>query len=184
MDFEGKAPEKFKAAQPQLFSLIIKGILGGTLEWTLIIAGALIAVALELLGVSSLAVAVGMYLGLDNATPIFIGGMLRWATDRMRGGTASEAETETSPGVLLSSGYIAGGTLCGLVFAFVSMAGATKVLDLSGYFGEGYEESAAAKLIAVGVFLAMAVILFIVGSKKSPELEGHEPTGNGQNANH
>ena len=35
-----------------------------------------------------------------------------------RGKSASEAETETSPGVLLSSGYIAGGTLCGLIIAF------------------------------------------------------------------
>jgi uncharacterized oligopeptide transporter (OPT) family protein len=200
MDFGGKAPEKFKAAQPKLFQLIINGILGGTLEWTLIIAGALIAVALELLGVSSLAVAVGMYLGLDNATPIFVGGLLRWATDRLRGGSASEAETETSPGVLLSSGYIAGGTLCGLLIAFVSITGATKVFDLSPTMGrvlqidkedkvkqqldqiedpkekdetlsEAYLDSATAKLTAVAVFLAMAAVLFYIGSKKSPEIE-------------
>ena len=198
MDFGGKAPEKFKAAQPKLFQLIINGILGGTLEWTLIIAGALIAVALELLGVSSLAVAVGMYLGLDNATPIFIGGMLRWATDRLRGGSASEAETETSPGVLLSSGYIAGGTLCGLLIAFVSITGATKVFDLSPslakvqqidkqdevqqkllkiedpqerdeVLSEMYQESATAKLVAVAVFLAMAVVLFLIGKGKDVE---------------
>ena len=50
--------------------------------------------------------------------PIFVGGMVRWLADQMRGVSASEAETETSPGVLLSSGYIAGGTLCGLVIAF------------------------------------------------------------------
>src|SRR5205823_5046511 len=83
-------------------------------------------------------VPVGMYLGLDNATPIFVGGLLRYATDRLRGGQLSEAETETSPGVLLSSGYIAGGTLCGLLIAFVSITGATKVFDLSTYLGEGY----------------------------------------------
>ena len=35
--------------------------------------------------------------------------------------SASEAETETSPGVLLASGYIAGGTLCGLIVAFFAM---------------------------------------------------------------
>jgi putative OPT family oligopeptide transporter len=175
MDNDEKAPDKFKAAQPQLFALIIKGILGGTLQWNLVIAGALIAIALELLGVSSLAVAVGMYLGLDNATPIFVGGLLRWGTDRMRGGTESEAEMETSPGVLLSSGYIAGGTLCGLILAFVAMTGATKIFDLSQYkavFGEDYTDTATAKLIAVGVFLAMAVVLFWIGSKKSSEFEG------------
>src|SRR5262249_57206980 len=104
---------------------------------------------LERLGFSALAVAVGMSLGLDTATPIFVGGLLRWGTDRLRGGSASEAETETSPGVLLSSGYIAGGTLCGLLIAFVSITGATKVFDLSKYFGEGYDESNTAKIVAV-----------------------------------
>jgi putative OPT family oligopeptide transporter len=206
MDNDENAPEKFKAAQPQLFQLIIKGILGGTLEWNLIIAGALIAVALELLGVSSLAVAVGMYLGLDNATPIFIGGMLRWATDRLRGGSGSDVETETSPGVLLSSGYIAGGTLCGLLIAFVSISGATKVFDLSPtiartleidkqpdvqkelakieepqqkdkFLSGTYLESDSAKLGAVGMFFLMAVVLFVIGSKKSPELEKEAKTG-------
>jgi hypothetical protein len=112
-----------------------------------------------------------MYLGLDNATPIFVGGLLRWGTDRLRGGTASEAETETSPGVLLSSGYIAGGTLCGLLIAFVSITGATKKLDLSRFFGEGYDDSATSKLLAVAVFLVMAVILFAIGIMKSPEID-------------
>src|SRR6202011_3481581 len=91
------------------------------LEWALVITGVLIAVALELMGVSALPVAVGMYLGLSTATPIFIGGLMRWLTDRSRGVSGSEAETETSPGVLLSSGYIAGGTLCGLLFGFLVM---------------------------------------------------------------
>ena len=81
----------------------------------------LIAVAMELMGISALPVAVGMYLGLSTATPIFVGGLLRWLTDRWRGESASEAETETSPGVLLSSGYIAGGTLCGLLIGFLVM---------------------------------------------------------------
>src|SRR5207253_8826603 len=110
MDNEEDAPERFKAAQPQIFHLIIEGILGGKLQWALTISGALIAIALELMGIGALLVAVCMYLGLGTAVPIFFGGMVRWLADRWRGVSASEAETETSPGVLLSSGYIAGGT--------------------------------------------------------------------------
>ena len=59
-----EAQEKFKAPQPQLFQIITEGVLGGELNWGLIITGALIAVAMELMGISSLPVAVGMYLGL------------------------------------------------------------------------------------------------------------------------
>src|SRR5262249_59663089 len=119
------------APQPQLFALIIQGILQGKLEWGLVIVGVLVAVAVELLGMSALPVAVGMYLGLSTATPIFIGGMLRWLTDRWRGVSGSEAETETSPGVLLSSGYIAGGTLCGLLYGFLLMGATAGFLGLS-----------------------------------------------------
>jgi putative OPT family oligopeptide transporter len=171
MDNGRKAPDPFRAPQPQLFSIIIKGILGGNLEWTLVIAGALIAVALELMGVSALPVAVGMYLGLGTATPIFFGGLLRWLTDRLRGVSASEAESETSPGVLLSSGYIAGGTLCGLLYGFLVMGLPTKIIDTLSVgewtFSKEYPESPEAKLAAVAMFGVLAVILFLVGSRKN-----------------
>src|SRR5262249_47420579 len=160
----------------------IKGILGGNLEWALVIAGVLIAVSLELMGVGALPVAVGMYLGLSTAVPIFIGGMVRWLADRWRGVSASEAETETSPGVLLSSGYIAGGTLCGLLIGFVAMVpGALNVFNVGHHFGEGlpgpevtkvseltekYLNTPAAKLVAVACFLGLAAFLFAIGTRK------------------
>ncbi len=115
---DGTSVKGFQAPQPQLFASIIEGILGGTLEWGLFGIGALIAITMELASVRSLPFAVGMYLPLSLSIPIFIGGMLRWGADKLRGGGGSEAENETSPGVLLSSGYIAGGTVCGLIIAF------------------------------------------------------------------
>jgi uncharacterized oligopeptide transporter (OPT) family protein len=118
MDNDADAPKEFTAPQPRLFANIIEGILGGTLQWSLVITGALIAIALELCGVSALPVAVGMYLSLSSSTPIFIGGMVRFVAEKFRGKPKSETEAETSPGVLLASGFIAGGTLCGLIVAF------------------------------------------------------------------
>jgi putative OPT family oligopeptide transporter len=178
MDNGEEASERFKAPQPQLFAIIIKGILGGTLEWALIVFGVLVAVALELMGVSALPVAVGMYLGLENATPIFVGGMLRWLADRWRGVPASEAETETSPGVLLSSGYIAGGTLCGLIIGFFAMLpkAFNNALNFSeDLWGEEGLEDPWAKVTALVAFAVLAAILFRVGTQKSPEGQGGEP---------
>src|SRR5262249_32660616 len=129
MDNGAEAPKEFTAPQPGLFANIIKGILGGTLQWALILIGVMIAVALELCGVSALPVAVGMYLSLGSTTPIFIGGMVRFVADRLRGKSETEAESETSPGVLLASGYIAGGTLCGLVIAFLSFEALEPIKD-------------------------------------------------------
>src|SRR5436190_23910295 len=108
MDNGAEAHKEFTAPQPGLFANIIKGILGGTLQWSLILIGVMIAVALELCGVAALPVAVGMYLSLGSTTPIFVGGLARFAADRLRGQPKTEAESETSSGVLLASGYIAG----------------------------------------------------------------------------
>ena len=169
MDTGVAAGEKFKAPQPQLFQIITEGILGGELQWGLVLTGALIAVAMELMGVSALPVAVGMYLGLGTATPIFIGGLLRWVTDRWRGVSASEAEMETSPGVLLSSGYIAGGTLCGLLLGFVFMPLGSDALALTG---KEYLKTDAAKVLALILFAVLGAILLWAGSQKTPVENG------------
>jgi putative OPT family oligopeptide transporter len=169
MDNGEEAPERFKAPQPQLFAIIIKGILGGSLEWGLVVVGALIAIVMELMGISSLPVAVGMYLGLSTATPIFLGGLLRWGTDRWRGVSASEAETETSPGVLLSSGYIAGGTLCGLLIGFLVMLlppDYMKAINYGQFFGKDWDENTWAKIASVVGFVVLGLILLYVGSRK------------------
>src|SRR5206468_4084702 len=135
-----------------LFSGIIEGILGGELEWGLVVIGVLIAISLELAGVPALPFAVGMYIPLGSTTPIFIGGILRYVSDRVRGKSSSDTETETSPGVLLSSGYIAGGTLCGLILAFFAFLpdSFNKALDLGQHLakgGEDFTESDPAKII-------------------------------------
>ncbi len=180
-DFGNDAPKGFtEAPQPQLFANIIKGILGGTLEWSLIVTGVMIAVGLELCGVSALPVAVGMYLSVASTVPIFLGGMVRLAADRVRGGPKDGADTDTSPGVLLASGFIAGGTLCGLVVAFFAFLpdSFNQAINLGSHLfavpdpetGKPVwkpEESAGAKWAAVAAFGLLAVILFAVGAARA-----------------
>jgi uncharacterized oligopeptide transporter (OPT) family protein len=183
MDNNEPAPPKFGAPQPRLFASIIEGILGGKLEWALVISGALIAIALEMCGVAALPVAVGMYLALSSSTPIFIGGLVRLVADRIRGKPKTEAESETSPGVLLSSGYIAGGTLCGLLvitlFAFYEPL--DKALNLGLHlFGEPNEkgkmewkpdEVGWAKVVSLVMFLSLGAFLLWVGTRKDLPLQ-------------
>jgi putative OPT family oligopeptide transporter len=179
MDNDKDAPKEFTAPQPRLFASIIKGILGGTLEWSLIIIGVLIAVTLELCGVSALPVAVGMYLSLGSTTPIFIGGTLRFLADRVRGKAKTEAEAETSPGVLLASGFIAGGTLCGLVIAFFAFLpdAFNDAINLGLHlFGEmnpkgekvwDPDENDNAKIASVVLFGLLGAFLLWIGSRKN-----------------
>ncbi len=128
---DGTSVNKFAAPKATLMSYIIKGILNQQLPWTLVILGGMIAVILEMCGIGSLAFAVGVYLPLSSSSPIFIGGAVRWLVDRHlkrrfsgAGLTPTQliAESDKSPGVLVASGYIAGGAIAGIGIAF--MAGA------------------------------------------------------------
>ena len=128
---DGTTVNKFAAPKATLMSYIIKGILSQKLPWTLVILGGVIAGVLEMCGIPSLAFAVGVYLPLSSSSPIFFGGAVRWLVDRHlrkrhRAANLTEAEliaeTDKSPGVLVASGYIAGGAIAGIGIAF--MAGA------------------------------------------------------------
>jgi uncharacterized oligopeptide transporter (OPT) family protein len=185
MDNKEKAPKKFTAPQPELFANIIQGILGGKLQWSLVITGALLAIALEMCGVSALPVAVGMYLPLSSSTPIFIGGMIRFVAEKLRGKPKSDAEAETSPGVLLASGFIAGGTLCGLIvafFEFLPNADAFKDAINIGMHMFATEKKddkwvwdpdkdVDAKIAAVILFGLMGAYLMLIGSRKDKRSE-------------
>jgi putative OPT family oligopeptide transporter len=134
---DGTEVRKFDAPKATLMSYIIKGILDRRLPWGLVLFGVMIAIVLEMSGIPSLAFAVGVYLPLSSSSPIFVGGMARWLVDRgrqkalkARGLTDEEvaAEADKSPGVLMASGYIAGGAIAGIVIAF--MAGVLEPVDI------------------------------------------------------
>ncbi len=125
---DGTTARKYTAPKATLMSYIIKGILDRQLPWALVLLGVFIAITLELAGVSSLAFAVGVYLPLSASTPIFVGGLIRWLVDRkkrheLRHSLLDEAqlaaESDKSPGVLLASGYIAGGAIAGILIALM-----------------------------------------------------------------
>lgn len=108
---QGIGSSKASAPQARLMSLVIKGILTQQLPWGLVLIGVFISVLMEMVGVPALAFAVGVYLPLESTTPVFVGGFVRWLVDRRRG---TDAESDAGPGVLYSSGLIAGGSLMGL----------------------------------------------------------------------
>ncbi|RJS16819.1 oligopeptide transporter, OPT family [Corallococcus sp. H22C18031201] len=135
-EYEGQQLTRYSAPKAQLFSLIIDGILTRKLPWDLVLLGVFIALMLELCGVSALPFAVGVYLPISSTTPLFVGGMVRYLVDRIRGGSA--AESEFSPGTLMSSGYIAGGSIAGVLIAILEIAsdGAwTRAINLPALLG-------------------------------------------------
>ena len=125
---DGTPVQKFDAPKATLMSYIIKGILSRELPWGLVLTGAMIAIVLEMSFLPSLAFATGVYLPLSSSSPIFFGGVVRWAVDlylrkKHQHAKLTEeqltAEGDKSAGVLLASGYIAGGAIAGIVIAFM-----------------------------------------------------------------
>lgn len=110
---------KLDAPKAALMGVLVDGVLTQKLPWSLILIGAMISIVLEIIGVSALPVAVGIYLPISTSATIFAGGCVRALVTRLRrSGEESLVEEETGKGVLLSSGFIAGGAIGGLVASF------------------------------------------------------------------
>jgi putative OPT family oligopeptide transporter len=125
---DGTEVPKFTAPKATLMAFITEGILQRKLPWPLVLLGAFISIVLELCGIPSLAFAVGVYLPLSTSTPIFVGGLVRYVADKWgkssTGAPARETDSDTSSGVLLSTGYIAGGAIAGVLIAFLNFSDA------------------------------------------------------------
>jgi putative OPT family oligopeptide transporter len=179
-DEDGRELTRYDAPKATLMSYIIKGILSSELPWGLVLIGAMIAIMLELAGVPSLAFAVGLYLPISTSTPIFVGGMIRWAVDLyLRKKFAAQnltteqidAETDKSNGVLMASGYIAGGAIAGIMVALFSLDYGflnylKQIKDSWAKWAEtGNPFFAGDNADALGMipFCILAIILFFVG---------------------
>ncbi|MFA6093291.1 MAG: oligopeptide transporter, OPT family [Elusimicrobiota bacterium] len=154
--------EKLAAPQATLMATLVKGLLARELPWGLVFAGMLISVFVELLGVRSLPVAVGVYLPLSTTFPIFVGGMLHVVVGWFKPGKKDAVESEVSPGMLYSTGLVAGGSLAGVaiaVLAGMQEGRFAKALD----FGAQYNVVAAcgpyADVVSAGTFILLAALL-------------------------
>ena len=171
---DGTSVQKFTAPKATLMSYIIKGILSAELPWGLVLLGVFIAIVLELAGIPSLAFATGVYLPISTSAPIFVGGMVRTLIDRFtrRKHTGREltedqliAEGDKSNGVLLASGYIAGGALAGVVFAFLNipMKDRLDAAEKWAHDNNPFFEGPWSDILSMIPFLALTAVLFLVG---------------------
>jgi putative OPT family oligopeptide transporter len=174
---DGTTVTKYDAPKATLMSYIIKGILSQQLPWALVLLGVMIAVVLEMCAIPALPFAVGVYLPISSSLPIFVGGAVRWLVDRRGRNLAHTAdmteaelvaESDRSPGVLMASGYIAGGAIAGIGIAF--SAGVlgnfdrdiTKLMEgVNPFLGGHYADA-----LSVLPFLGLMALLFRAGAGK------------------
>ncbi len=108
-------PNPLQAPQANLMALLIQGVMSQQLPWDLLFIGMALAIVAECFGASSLAFAVGLYLPVGLSVGVMVGGVINWARHRKH--AMSEGE---DPGILFSSGLIAGEALIGIALAMLA----------------------------------------------------------------
>ncbi|MEO7964498.1 MAG: oligopeptide transporter, OPT family [Gemmatimonadaceae bacterium] len=160
---DGREVEKLDSPKAQIMALVVDGILTQKLPWGLIMIGVFLTIVLEILGLPSLPIAVGAYLPISTSATMFMGGCIRWLVDRKlspaeRGG----AESDSGPGVLFSSGLIAGGAIMGVVLAAL----AARKLDGGIDFHAAMGALGGNGLLALGAYvLFIGLPLFLVARR-------------------
>ena len=121
---------------------------------------------LELSGISSLAFAVGVYLPLSTSTPIMVGGIVRYVADKTAKRRMSDAEAESGPGVLFSSGLIAGASVIGTILAFLQLSEPTRNFLNSINVSAKIPGFATSDLVSLLLFLGLGAVLWAVATER------------------
>lgn len=148
------------APQATLMKLIVEGVMGGDLPWTLVFIGAFIAVVVELIGIPVLPFAIGIYLPVHLNACIMVGGLVRLVLEKSK---KKEKDAIVNDGILFSSGMIAGEGLVGIVLALLAVFGLDKVIDLSGSIPPVVANFAGLALFAI---IILTLLKFTIWKKR------------------
>ena len=177
---QGIGGDKAPAPQARLMATVINGILNQRLPWHLVLMGVALVIAVEILGVRSLAFATGSYLPLGTTAAMFAGGLVRMLVDAT---TKKKDESEASPGALYSSGLIAAGGVFGLLGIIINLLQDPEIsnrvphwftavlrlpwrADLFSFGPKLFGSLATSNLFGIIMFALLAASLFYFARKK------------------
>ena len=171
-EVDGRNLTRLDSPKATLMAFITDGILTHRLPWALVLIGVCLAIAIEIMGVQSLPVTVGVYLPITTSAGMFAGGVVRWLVERrMRSENRSLAEIESGPGVLFSSGLIAGGAICGIAVAAFAGWGSARgraadwLAEAVGLY-HTLGAFATSNIVALVIFALLGFGLYRVGLRK------------------
>ena len=161
----GFGSDELGAPQATLMKMIVEGVMGGDLPWTLVFIGVFIAVAVEVVGIPVLPFAIGVYLPVHLNACIMVGGIIRLAMDKIKGKRAEHKEEIVNDGILFCSGMIAGEGLVGIILALLAVFGLDKALNLSERFGIPQTVSDLGGLLLFALII-LTVLKFTIWKKR------------------
>lgn len=157
-------PNPMVAPQANAMAAIIEPLMAGSgVSWILLGIGAVIAILVNWLGVSPLAFALGMFIPLQLNTPLIVGGLLNHWINK-KGADKQLTNARHQRAILISSGFIAGAALFGVLGALIIfMTGDGNALNFnlwSNPHGTG------AQIVALFAFIGL-IAYFIWETKRA-----------------
>lgn len=118
----GFGTDELGAPQAMMMKMVVEGVMGGKMPWTLVFTGVFLAVAIEILGLPVLPVAIGIYLPIHLNAAIMLGGLVRLFVEKRKYASEKEKSDSIQSGILYTSGMIAGEGVVGILLAMFAVA--------------------------------------------------------------
>ncbi len=149
-------PNALAAPQANAMAAVITAIMGKGAPWLLYTAGIFMAVIMEFLGVPPLAFALGMYLPIELNTPVLAGGLVAYFVEKSSK-NAEVSKARKDRGILIASGFVAGGAIMGVVSAFLSLGESSGVIP---HLNTGFGETVGGEWASIILFTALCVYMY------------------------
>lgn len=151
-----KGPNAMVAPQANAMAAVIQPLMSNAAApWTLYLVGGVVALILTMVKIPPLAFALGMYIPQELNVPLVFGGLVAWwVTTRTKNEKLNNARF--SRGTLIASGFIAGGSLFGVLNAFLKFIDQQYAFGYSQWYLSTWANTHNAEIVG----LIMFVLLF------------------------
>ena len=175
----GNTRQVLAAPQASIMKALVDGFMSHQpVAYLLFAAGAMIAVTMEMLSVPALVFALGMYLPLELNLPALVGGVLAHYIDKRSVATGGErGQLMRERGVIIASGFMAGGALGGVIGAALRLIPCDGWYPSFGGLHVCYAESfiktpffdydPVSQLVSAAMFAAICVYLWWDSTRKA-----------------
>jgi putative OPT family oligopeptide transporter len=130
-----------------VISILTESIFNGQIMWELMLTGVAIGVMLEMLHISVLPFAIGVYLPIHLTVPVCIGGIVKYFAQKRKG-------FNDSYGTLFASGLVAGDALVGIIIALFAYLGANTGIM------EGLIPEPAGSIVGLAALALLCAVLY------------------------
>jgi len=154
------------APQASALKAVVSGFMSGQpVAYMLFGIGAMITVVLEMLGVSSMVFALGVYLPLQLTTPILVGGFLSHLVNK-RGEKVGgqQGKTIRERGIIIAGGLMAGGALGGVIGAALRVLPHFKEEWIQSPF---YTHEAVSQTLSALLFVGLCLYVWFSSLRRS-----------------